>query len=67
MAAQEAVEDALKSWDIQMTEKLLEKLEASRAQRLEKDRLLKQTIEDEYDLVVLASQYCLPLNLDTLD
>lgn len=47
VAAQTVVEEVLKSWDIQMTEKLLKGLETSRAKRLENERQLKQDAENE--------------------
>ena len=47
VAAQPAVEEVLKCWDIKMTEHFLEGLEAGQAKRLEKERQLKQAAEDK--------------------
>ena len=41
------MEEVLKSWNIQVTETLLDGLEAARANRLEQDRQLKQSTEDK--------------------
>lgn len=47
VSAQAAVEETLKSWDIEATEKLLEGLEKVRSKRLEMEKKLKQTAENE--------------------
>ena len=52
MAAQAAVEETLRSWDMEITKKLLEGLEASHAKRLERERQLKLAAQDE--LVMLS-------------
>lgn len=41
------MEETLKSWDIETTNKLLEGLESARERRLEKEKMLKKAAEDE--------------------
>lgn len=41
------MEEVLKSWDIETTEKHLKGLETRRAERIERERKLKQAAEDE--------------------
>lgn len=55
MAAQVVVEETFKSWDIEITKKLVEGLESLQAERLEREKQLKQAAEDE--LVLLAGTY----------